>query len=81
MTPMPGAVIVHVIVEMATKPTVTETDELLKPVLDALRGVAWKDEAQVYEVLCRRLPGPRRQGPRWTGESRTTTSSPSWPTR
>jgi hypothetical protein len=41
---------------MPPSPVVADVDNLLKPVLDSLKGVAWMDDTQVCEVLCRRLP-------------------------
>jgi hypothetical protein len=40
--------------------TVADVDNLLKPILDALKGVAWMDDTQVCELLVRRVPARRR---------------------
>jgi Holliday junction resolvase RusA-like endonuclease len=40
--------------------TIADVDNLLKPVLDALNGVAWIDDTQVCELLARRVPGRGR---------------------
>ena len=55
LNPTTEAVIVHVIAEMPPSPIVADVDNLLKPVLDALKGVAWVDDTQVNEVMCRRI--------------------------
>jgi Holliday junction resolvase RusA-like endonuclease len=60
LNPTTEAVIVHVIAEMPPSPVVADVDNLLKPVLDALKGVAWVDDMQVYEVMCRRLPARKQ---------------------
>jgi hypothetical protein len=39
---------------------VADVDNLLKPILDALNGVAWVDDTQVCELKISRQPGPSR---------------------
>jgi Holliday junction resolvase RusA-like endonuclease len=59
--PTTDGVIVHVIAEMPLANVIADVENLLKPVLDALKGVAWVDDAQVNELLVRRVPAPRRR--------------------
>jgi Holliday junction resolvase RusA-like endonuclease len=40
---------------------IADVDNLLKPVLDALRGIAWIDDTQVCELMVRRVIGRQRQ--------------------
>jgi Holliday junction resolvase RusA-like endonuclease len=56
LQPTTESVIVHVTVETPPSHVVADVDNLLKPVLDALKGVAWMDDTQVCELLCRRIP-------------------------
>jgi hypothetical protein len=56
LEPTTEAVIVHVTVNAPPRHVVADVDNLLKPVLDALKGVAWVDDTQVCELLCRRVP-------------------------
>ncbi len=61
LRPTVEAVIVHVVAEMPPSSAVADVDNLLKPVLDALKGVAWMDDTQVCELLVRRVPGRGRR--------------------
>jgi Holliday junction resolvase RusA-like endonuclease len=60
LDPTTDSVIIHVTAEMPPSPVVADVDNLLKPILDALKGVAWVDDTQVCEVLCRRIPARGR---------------------
>ena len=60
-SPTTDAVILHVIAEMRPSAVVADVDNLLKPVLDSLKSVAWVDDTQVCELLVRRVPGRSRQ--------------------
>jgi hypothetical protein len=46
---------------MAPSHVIADVDNLLKPVLDALKGVAWVNDTQVCELLCRRVSGLGRR--------------------
>ncbi len=61
LKPTTDSVIVHVVAEMPPSSVITDVDNLLKPVLNALKGVAWMDDAQVCELLARRVPGRGRR--------------------
>jgi Holliday junction resolvase RusA-like endonuclease len=61
LDPTIESVIIHVIVEMSPRSVIADVDNLLKPVLDALKGIAWVDDTQVCEMLVRRIPGRHRQ--------------------
>jgi hypothetical protein len=61
LEPTTDSVIIHVIAEMPPRHVAADVDNLLKPVLDALKGVAWMDDTQVCELLVRRVPSRRRQ--------------------
>jgi hypothetical protein len=59
--PTIDTVVVHVVAEMPPRSVVADVDNLLKPVLDALKGVAWVDDTQVCELLVRRVSGRFRR--------------------
>jgi Endodeoxyribonuclease RusA len=61
LKPTTDSVIVHVVAEMPPSSVIADVDNLLKPVLDALKGVAWIDDTQVCELLARRVPGRGRR--------------------
>jgi len=61
VTPTIEPVVVHVIAEMPPRYVIADVDNLLKPALDALKGVAWMDDTQVCELLVRRIWGRKRQ--------------------
>jgi hypothetical protein len=61
LRPVSHSVIVHVVAEMPPSFVVADVDNLLKPALDALKGIAWMDDTQVCELLIRRVPGRKRQ--------------------
>jgi hypothetical protein len=61
LRPTTGAVVVHIIAEMPPSSVVADVDNLLKPAIDALKGVAWIDDTQVCELLVRRIPGRQRR--------------------
>ena len=54
-TPSTDGIVIHVLAEMPPASVVCDVDNLLKPVLDALSGVAWVNDTQVYECLIRRI--------------------------
>ena len=56
MSPRTVPVVVHVLAEIHPSAVVADVDNLLKPVLDALAGVAYVNDAQVVECLVRKLP-------------------------
>jgi hypothetical protein len=58
--PATASVILHLIAELPPRAIVASVDNLLKPVLDALSGIAWVDDAQICELLVRRMPGHAR---------------------
>ena len=53
--PTTDSVVLHLIVQVPPRAVVSDIDNLLKPVIDALSGVAWTDNNQVYELLVRRV--------------------------
>ena len=53
-------IVLHVLAEMQPSSVVADVDNLLKPVLDALSGVAWVNDTQVCEMLVRRSHGRKR---------------------
>jgi Holliday junction resolvase RusA-like endonuclease len=57
LNPTVESVIIHVVAEVPPRHVIADVDNLLKPVLDALKGVAWVDDTQVCELLVRRVPG------------------------
>ena len=59
--PSTDAVVLHVLAEMSPSSSVCDVDNLLKPVLDALNGIAWVDDTQVCECLIRRSHGRGRK--------------------
>jgi hypothetical protein len=59
--PTTNNVILHVLAEMSPRSVIADVDNLLKPVLDALKGIAWLDDTQVCELLVRRVPSSARQ--------------------
>jgi hypothetical protein len=61
LVPTHDAVVVHVVAEMPPSCVIADVDNLLKPVLDSLKGVAWIDDTQVCELLVRRIPGRHRR--------------------
>jgi hypothetical protein len=61
LVPTTEAVIVHVDAEMPPRSVVADVDNLLKPILDALKGIAWMDDVQVTELTARRIPSRRRR--------------------
>jgi hypothetical protein len=61
LRPTTDAVIVHVIAEMPPAVAVADVDNLLKPVLDAMKGIAWMDDTQVCELVARRFPSRQRR--------------------
>jgi hypothetical protein len=61
LRPTTEAVIVHVVAELTPASVIADVDNLLKPVLDALKGVAWVDDTQVFELLVRRTPSRHRR--------------------
>jgi hypothetical protein len=60
LKPTTESVVVHVVAEMSPSSAVADVDNLLKPVLDSLKGVAWMDDTQVCELLVRRIPSRKR---------------------
>jgi hypothetical protein len=61
IAPTRDAVIVHIVAEMPPSHVIADVDNLLKPFLDALKGIAWIDDTQVCELLVRRVPGRQRR--------------------
>jgi Holliday junction resolvase RusA-like endonuclease len=61
LTPTTENVIVHIIAEMPPSHVIADVDNILKPVLDALKGIAWMDDTQVYELLIRRVLAQKRR--------------------
>jgi hypothetical protein len=61
LEPTTDSVILHIIAEMPPRYVVADVDNLLKPVLDSLKGIAWLDDTQVCELLVRRIPGRLRR--------------------
>jgi Holliday junction resolvase RusA-like endonuclease len=59
--PLISPVIVHVFAEIPPHIAVADVDNLLKPVLDALAGVAYVNDNQIVECLVRRLPCRERR--------------------
>jgi Endodeoxyribonuclease RusA len=59
--PTPHNIILHVVAEMSPRHVVADVDNLLKPVLDALKGIAWIDDTQICELLVRRTPAQGRR--------------------
>lgn len=60
LKPTTESVVVHITAEMPPSAGVADVDNLLKPVLDALKGIAWMDDKQVCELMVRRLPSRKR---------------------
>jgi Holliday junction resolvase RusA-like endonuclease len=61
MTPRAVPVVVHVMAEVPPASAVADVDNLLKPVLDALAGLAYVNDAQVVECLVRKTPSLNRR--------------------
>ena len=61
MVPRAVPVVVHVMAEVPPAAIVADVDNLLKPVLDALAGVAYVNDAQVVECLVRKTPSTNRR--------------------
>jgi hypothetical protein len=61
LQPTTDSVVVHVIAELPPRHVIADVDNLLKPVLDALKGIAWVDDTQVCELLVRRMTGHHRR--------------------
>jgi Holliday junction resolvase RusA-like endonuclease len=59
--PTIDSVVMHLIVELPPRAVIADVDNLLKPVLDALKGITWVDDNQICELLVRRVPGRTRQ--------------------
>jgi len=59
-SPTTDHVVLHVIAEMSPSSVICDVDDLLKPVLDALSGVAWVNDTQVCECLIRRVTAKGR---------------------
>lgn len=55
LAPLTGRVIVHVFAEVLPIVAVADVDNLLKPVLDAIDGVAYINDNQIIECLVRRI--------------------------
>ena len=54
-------VAVEIVVRMPPSHAAADVDNLLKPVLDALKGLAWMDDTQVAELLVRKVPSRDRR--------------------
>ena len=61
LEPTTDSVILHLIAELPPRSTVADVDNLLKPVLDALTGIAWVDDVQICEMLVRRVASRERR--------------------
>jgi Holliday junction resolvase RusA-like endonuclease len=61
LAPTTEVVVVHVVAEVQPSSVIADVDNLLKPVLDSLKGVAWVDDTQVCELLVRRTVGRKAQ--------------------
>ena len=61
LSPATGCIVLHVIAEIPPRHIVADVDNLLKPVLDSLKGIAWMDDTQVCELLVRRIPARHRR--------------------
>jgi Holliday junction resolvase RusA-like endonuclease len=61
LKPATGEVIVHVLAEVQPSSVVADVDNLLKPILDALAGVAYVNDTQVVECLVRKIPSTERR--------------------
>jgi Holliday junction resolvase RusA-like endonuclease len=61
LKPLICNVVVNVLAEFPPNFAVADVDNLLKPVLDAMKGVAWMDDAQVIELTVRRVPSRERR--------------------
>ena len=59
--PSAGSIVLHIDAVMSPASTMADVDNLLKPVLDALKGHAWIDDTQICELLVRRVLGRGRQ--------------------
>ena len=59
--PICDGVVLHLIAELPPRAVIADVDNLLKPVLDALTGIAWMDDSQIRELLVRRVPGRTRR--------------------
>lgn len=59
--PAVNAVVLHIVAEMSPRHVVADVDNLLKPVMDALTGLAWVNDTQICELNIRRIPSSRRR--------------------
>ncbi|MCI5073964.1 MAG: RusA family crossover junction endodeoxyribonuclease [Oricola sp.] len=59
--PTTSTIAIHVFAEVPPAIAVADVDNLLKPVLDALSGVAYFDDTQISECLVRRIPAKERR--------------------
>lgn len=60
-SPTTGTIGIQVFAEVPPAIAVADVDNLLKPVLDALSGVAYFDDTQISECLVRRIPSKERR--------------------
>jgi Holliday junction resolvase RusA-like endonuclease len=59
--PTADAVILHLILELPSRSTITNIDNRVKPILDALTGIAYVDDSQVCELMVRRVTARTRR--------------------
>jgi hypothetical protein len=55
------SVVLHLTAEITRASAIADVDNLLKPAIDALKGLAWMDNTQVCELLVRRIPSRQRR--------------------
>ena len=55
-TEVPVAVPVLVTITYFFDGTPVDVDNIPKPILDALKGLVFRDDSQVYDLLCRKKP-------------------------